>query len=103
MTVHVEEDDIVGAAFVQPKEGVFTQEINQLLIVSTVKEVKIIAVSYNVSSGFKVFKTDMSTNTSGINMKAIVGTKFGRVFMLGTDGNVWDLDYRVRNVIYNCN
>ncbi|KAG2233283.1 hypothetical protein INT48_001595 [Thamnidium elegans] len=94
MTVHVEDDDIVGVAFVPPKEGIFAPEINHLLIISTVKEVKIIAVSYSVSSGFKVFKTDMSTNTSGINMKTIVGTKFGRVFMLGTDGNVWDLDYR---------
>ncbi|GAA5809257.1 hypothetical protein MFLAVUS_002662 [Mucor flavus] len=94
MTIHVEDDDIVGVAFVPPKAGIFAPEINHLLIISTVREVKIIAVSYSASSGLKVFKTDMSTNTSGINMKTITGTKFGRVFMLGTDGNVWDLDYR---------
>lgn len=100
MIIHVEEDDIVSAAFVTPKAGIFTQDINQLLIVSTVKEVKIYAVSYSTISGFKVFKTDMATNSSGINMKTIVGTKFGRIFMLGTDGNVWDLDYRVSHIFF---
>lgn len=102
MTVHVEADDIVAVAFVPPKAGIFAPEINHLLIISTVKEVKIIAVSYTASSGLKVFKTDMSTNTSGINMKTIIGTKLGRVFMLGTDGNVWDLDYRVRDILKTC-
>lgn len=99
MTVHVEDDDIVGVAFVPPKAGTFAPEINHLLIISTVKEVKIIAVSYSASTGFRVFKTDMFTSTSGVNMKTIVGTKFGRVFMLGTDGYVWDLDYRVREIL----
>lgn len=38
----------------------------------------------------------MTTNTSGVNMISIVGTNSGRVFMLGRDGNVWELDYRVK-------
>lgn len=98
MNVHEEEDEIVGVAFVKPKPGVFAAEINQLLIISTIQQVKIIAASYNPMSGLKVFQTDLNTSASGVNMKVIVGTNNGRVFMLGNDGNVWELDYRVRNI-----
>ncbi|KAI7888861.1 Nup133 N terminal like-domain-containing protein [Mucor mucedo] len=94
MIVHEEEDEIVGAAFVKPKAGVFAAEINQLLIISTIRQVKIIAASYNPTTGLKVFQTDLNTTASGVNMKVIVGTNKGRVFMLGNDGNVWELDYR---------
>lgn len=96
MIVHEEEDEIVGVAFVKPKPGIFAAEINQLLIVSTVKQVKIIAASYNQTSGLKVFQTNLNTTSSGVNMRTIVGTETGRVFMLGNDGNIWELDYRVR-------
>jgi hypothetical protein len=67
-----------------------------LLIISTTREVKITAVSYKRSTGFKLYRTDMTTNTAGVNMVNIIGTSRGRVFMLGRDGNVWELDYRVK-------
>lgn len=102
MIIHEEEDDIVGVAFVKPKPGIFAPEINQLFIISTVRQVKIIAASYSPISGLKVFQTDLSTTSSGVNMKTIIGSSSGRVFMLGNDGNVWELDYRVRNDFVMC-
>jgi hypothetical protein len=102
MTVHEEEDDIVGLAFVKPKSNIFASHITHLMIMSTVREIKIHAISYNAITGaFNVFQTDMSTTTTGVNMTAIVGTKFGRVYMLGSDGNVWELEYRVSNFFDN--
>ena len=88
-------EDIVGIGFVQPKPGVFRDENKQLLVVSTINEVKIMALEYSTSKDLKVHKTDMATNSTGVNMLSIVGTKQGRIFMLGDDGHVWELDYRV--------
>lgn len=65
------------------------------MIVSTLSFVKIIAISEDRIDGVRFHKTDMYTNTSGVNMKTILGTNNGRIFMLGNDGNVWELDYRV--------
>lgn len=92
---HEEVDDIVGVAFVTPKANIFNKNVNCLLIISTVRQVKIIAMEYSSLTSLKVFETGMSTTTSGVNMKTIVGTKFGHIFMLGNDGNIWELDYRV--------
>lgn len=94
MIAHEEVDDIVGVAFVPPKAGIFNQNVNYLMIISTVRQVKIIAMEYSPAAGLRVFETGMSTTTSGVNMKTIIGTKFGRIFMLGNDGNIWELDYR---------
>jgi nuclear pore complex protein Nup155 len=96
MVVLEEEDDIVGVGFVKPKANIFMDNIQQLLIISTIREVKVTAVSYDRSTGLKFYRTDMTTNTAGVNMISIVGTNRGRVFMLGRDGNVWELDYRVK-------
>ncbi|RCH87251.1 hypothetical protein CU098_000350, partial [Rhizopus stolonifer] len=94
LVIHEEEDAIVGIGFVKPKPQVFKEEIKQLLIISTVREIKIIALKYNSVTGLEVFATDMITSSSGVNINAIVGTEQGRIFMLGDDGNVWELDYR---------
>ncbi|KAI9486645.1 MAG: Nup133 N terminal like-domain-containing protein [Benjaminiella poitrasii] len=89
-----EEEEIVGIGFVKPKPGIFIKEMKQLMIVSTVREVRVVGLVYDPKLGLKIFNTDMSTNTAGVNMISIVGTNQGRIFMLGSDGNVWELDYR---------
>ncbi|KAG1142692.1 hypothetical protein G6F37_007484 [Rhizopus arrhizus] len=95
MNIYEEEDDIVGIGFVRPKPDVFNSDkVYRLLIVSTVSQVKLIAISKDATDGIRFHQTDTHTSTSGINMKSIVGTSDGRVFMLGNDGNVWELDYR---------
>lgn len=97
MNIYEEEDDIVGIGFVRPKPDVFNSDkVYRLLIVSTVSQVKLIAISKDATDGIRFHQTDTYTSTSGINMKSIVGTSDGRVFMLGNDGNVWELDYRVK-------
>ncbi|ORE01474.1 hypothetical protein BCV72DRAFT_339400 [Rhizopus microsporus var. microsporus] len=95
ISIYEEEDDIIGIGFAPPKPDVFNSEkICQLLIVSTLSFVKIIAISEHPTDGVRFHKTDMYTSTSGVNMKTILGTNNGRIFMLGNDGNVWELDYR---------
>ncbi|KAI8983097.1 Nup133 N terminal like-domain-containing protein [Pilobolus umbonatus] len=89
-----EQDEIVGIGFTTPKAGIFNDNISQLLIISTTQQVKIIAMNYDIRTGLKIYDTGMSTNSSGVNMKQIIGTKHGRIFMLGADGNLWELDYR---------
>lgn len=97
-----EEEDIVGIGFVTPKPGIFRDDIKHLMVVSTISEVKIMALEYTSTKQLRVHKTDMTTNTAGVNMISIVGTQQGRIFMLGDDGYVWELDYRVSQSIYVC-
>ncbi|KAI9264462.1 Nup133 N terminal like-domain-containing protein [Sporodiniella umbellata] len=90
-----EEDDIVSIGIVIPKTDVFNiEKVYRLMIVSTASQVKVIAISKDSTNKVRFHQTDTRTGTAGINMKSIVGTKQGRVFMLGSDGNVWELDYR---------
>ncbi|KAG1451876.1 hypothetical protein G6F56_007971 [Rhizopus delemar] len=95
MNTYEESDDIVAIGFVLPKKDVFdSDKVYRLLIISTISQVKVIAISKDAAGNIRFHQTDTQTNNSGINMKSIVGTKEGRVFMLGSDGNVWELEYR---------
>lgn len=101
MLIHEEADDIAGIAFVKPKSDIFASNITHLLIISTVREIKIHAIGFNAATGvLNVYQTDMATTSADHIMTSIVGTKFGRIFMLGNDGNVWELEYRVSRSLF---
>ncbi|OBZ89569.1 hypothetical protein A0J61_02381 [Choanephora cucurbitarum] len=101
LVTYEEEEDIVGIGFVTPKPGIFRDDIKHLMVVSTISEVKIMALEYTSTKQLRVHKTDMTTNTAGVNMISIVGTQQGRIFMLGDDGYVWELDYRPKETWFS--
>lgn len=94
---HEETDDIVGVGFVAPKPGIFVDSVKQLLVIATTAMIKIIGIS-NGPDGLQFVDSFMATGADGVCMHQIVGTSQGRVFMLGNDGNVWELDYKVSAV-----
>jgi hypothetical protein len=93
--VYQEDSEITAVAFVAPKREVFTSSVRQLLIISTTRHIKIVGVSAN-DDKFTLIDMEMSTNATGVKIQKIHGTSQGRVFMIGDDCNLWELDYRVR-------
>lgn len=97
--VYEDAHEIVGVAIVRPKVDVFNKTVTHVLIVASVQEINVIALNYKNVDGFNdqltFYTTRIMTSASGIRMKTIVGTIHGRVFMLGNDGNVYELEYRV--------
>ncbi|EPB85962.1 hypothetical protein HMPREF1544_07294 [Mucor circinelloides 1006PhL] len=95
ITHHEETDDIVGVGFVAPKPGIFVDSVKQLMVIATAREVKILGIA-NGPDGLQFVNSFMTTLTNGVHMHQIIGTSQGRIFMLGNDDNVWELDYRAR-------
>lgn len=97
--VYEDAHEIVGVAVVKPKADVFNNTVTHVLIVASVQEINVIAINYKNVDGFNdklvFYTTGIMTSASGIRMNTIVGTINGRVFMLGNDGNVYELEYRV--------
>lgn len=98
ITHHEETDDIVGVGFVAPKPGIFVDSVKQLMVIATAREVKILGIA-NGPDGLQFVNSFMTTLTNGVHMHQIIGTSQGRIFMLGNDDNVWELDYRVSVVM----
>ena len=95
-------DVITYVATVQPKSGVFIDEISQLLVLCTPISVLLIGVSVSPVTGqdgrahreVKMYATDMSVSTD-VEMTSVVGTADGRIFMCGSqDGCLYELHYQ---------
>ncbi|KAI9491796.1 Nup133 N terminal like-domain-containing protein [Zychaea mexicana] len=98
VNTYEETHSIVGVGLVKAKPGIFNAEITHVLVVATTMNVSIIAVAFKAQPGephtLSFYRTEISTNSSGAQMKEIIGTKFGRIIMLSNLGDVWELDYR---------
>lgn len=87
---------ISSCALVLPKPGVFIDEIQRVLVLSTKATLQLIGLSRDVATGdLKMYDTDMVVETDGNEMTSIVGTTDGRVFMTGIDdGCLYELLYQ---------
>jgi len=95
-------DVITHVATVQPKPGVFIDEISQLIVLCTPISVLLIGASVSPVTGqdgrvhkeIKMYATDMSVSTD-VEMTSVVGTADGRIFMCGSqDGCLYELHYQ---------
>ncbi len=80
----------------RPKAGVFVATVRYLLVLTTPVEVVVLAVSFagDDPDGEMILQpTALSVPTDEVNMLQVVGTPSGRVFMCGSDGNLYELDY----------
>ena len=94
MVSKVENDLIVGVAFIKPKANIFAEKITHVLVIATVGMIKVFPLAYTLTGDLEVFETNMLTAANDVKMKSLIGTKLGRIFMLGDDGNIWELTYR---------
>ncbi|KAI9512809.1 nucleoporin [Russula earlei] len=95
-------DVITHVAIVNPKLGVFVDEINYLLILCTPLTVILLGVSatdvlgpnHTIRKEIKLFDLDMSVPCD-VEMISIAGTADGRIFMVGSqDGHLYELHYQ---------
>jgi nuclear pore complex protein Nup155 len=99
----IDQPDIISeAALVQPKPGVFIDDIAHLLVLCTAVSVFLIGVSCTtvltpkdrLRKEIHLFATDMSIPTE-VTMGSVIGTKDGRIFMCGSqDGHLYELYYQ---------
>ncbi|CEP18376.1 hypothetical protein [Parasitella parasitica] len=102
--IHEEADEIVGVGFVKPKPGIFVDSVKQLMIIATTHDIRVIGV-VNGANDLEYVDSCMTTGTTGVHMIQIIGTSQGRVFMLGNDDNIWELDYKSKETWFTsrCN
>eukprot|EP01094_Clydonella_sp_ATCC50884_P026734 TRINITY_DN7439_c0_g1_i1.p1 TRINITY_DN7439_c0_g1~~TRINITY_DN7439_c0_g1_i1.p1 ORF type:complete len:1183 (+),score=336.76 TRINITY_DN7439_c0_g1_i1:148-3696(+) len=85
---------ITAVALVKPRKDVFAGDVEWLLVLSTPVEVVILAILPQEDGGIEIMPTPMSVPTDNVNMLKIVGQESGRIFMLGEDANVYELQYQ---------
>lgn len=86
---------------VKPKQGVFVDDIKHVMVVCTTTSIILIGVGMSFEPGpgdsirkiLKLYATDMVLSTKNIGMSCVTGTDKGRIFMTGSDGNLYELDY----------
>ncbi|RKP16895.1 nucleoporin-domain-containing protein, partial [Rozella allomycis CSF55] len=76
-----------------PKKGVFVKQIEYIMVVATAVEVSVLGIA--VSGGDVVFyNTGLSVPTDDVRILSIGASEEGRVFMSGSDGNLYELNYQ---------
>lgn len=82
--------------FASHKFAVLGAGIDYVLVIATPLEIVLLGVSLNAGAneGFRLFETPYSTTADGVSMTTIVGTPGGRIFMGGSNGNIYELCYQ---------
>ncbi|KAI9303356.1 Nup133 N terminal like-domain-containing protein [Cunninghamella echinulata] len=93
------EQIIYKVGLTKPKFGTFDEDIEWVLVVVTSNQTLLYGISSYlvklVLSKDKVFKT----NTSNIIIKSIHGAHNGRIFGLGDDGHIYEIEYPVQGSV----
>lgn len=50
-------------------------------------------VNDDLRKTLKLYATDMTVSTKNVSMSCVAGTNAGRIFMAGSDGYLYELDY----------
>ncbi|KAJ3393859.1 hypothetical protein HDU84_000822 [Entophlyctis sp. JEL0112] len=88
---------IVSVGLVKPLPGVFLDEINHLLVVATPIEIILVAVAHKEEKGvsnLNLYRTAITIASDNISMTSIVGSANGRIFMCGSNGRLYELQYQ---------
>lgn len=106
--------EIIDVALVRPKAGIFNESVEWLIVIVTPMEICLLATTFDspdkTMSGlsgenekdYKNFSNlDLTLHETGltfpsdeVNMVSVCGTENGRIFLAGTDGNIYELNYQ---------
>lgn len=88
---------IISVTLIPPKKKLFIESINYLLVLVTVTDLYIIAMTHDKEHNtIEFFDTGMSVSVKGLDITNVVASsETGRIFMTGdSDGtNVWEVEY----------
>ena len=96
-----QEQIIVSVGLVKPWPKVFLDQIEYLLVVTTPLEVLLLGVAFKDAAkadmprgSLTLYRTEFALSVDSVNMISIHGTNSGRIFMVGNDGNLYQLEYQ---------
>ncbi|KAJ3440919.1 nuclear pore complex protein nup155 [Anaeramoeba flamelloides] len=94
--------EIVCVGFVTPKEELIKDEIQNLIVVATLKTITLMSLVFPSSKkeNLRLYPLDFQTNLNGILIKDIQGTIDGRIFLAGNDGNLYEFDYNTESSFF---
>lgn len=87
---------ISAVALVVPKKGMFIESINHVLVISTSKDLYLIALAYDKSKNeLDLYETGMAVSVSGLEVSNITGSTSGRIFITGKSHgvNISEINY----------
>lgn len=85
---------IVSVSLTAPKPGIFLESVRYLLVVATPVDISVLAVC--ADEGFETIRlspTSYTLPSDNTTMVKIVGSQCGRIFMAGSDFNIYELEY----------
>lgn len=92
------EQTIIDVALIKPREGIFIPIIKHLLLVVTAAEIILLGISFSSDDGsdgdLVIHQTGLIFPSDEINMLAVAGTRTGRIFAGGQDGNLHEFLYQ---------
>lgn len=88
-------DNIMAVALVPPKKDYFLDEIKHVMVLATSMKVHLVCVCLKPppADPISFYVTDIEVATNGITMSCITATSLGRIFMAGSDGHLYEVDY----------
>lgn len=84
---------ILSVGLVKAKPGVFINTISHLLVLCTPSTLILLGLSV-APNDITLYATDLSIPTDGIAMTDVVSMPDGRTFMVGSDGCLYEMQYR---------
>ncbi|AMD22998.1 HHR229Wp [Eremothecium sinecaudum] len=98
---------ILKVHLVKPKKGVFVESVDYLLVIATLFDIYLLAITYKKEAGeLSIYNTGMVVSVNGLDVLDIVSyEKTGQIFFVGkTNGtNVWELQYSASEDWFNSN
>ena len=96
-----QEQIIISAALVKPLSGVLLQQLEYILVLATPLEIILLGIGFAEKAAgvgaargtLRIYRTDLSIASDGVNMTSIVGTDKGRIFMRGNNGQLYEIEY----------
>lgn len=98
---------ILSVSLIKPKENIFKDKVKYLLAVTTPVEIILLAIvvnknenfnteqrkgnPFNIFSSIELYDTRYKVPSEGISILKTVGTYCGNIFMVGSDGNVYEV------------
>lgn len=77
------------------------ENISHVLVIATPLEIILLGVSAgkgNALPGNTLYTTYLSVPSDNVSMTSIHGSSSGRIFMTGSDGHVYEMEYQVCHI-----
>eukprot|EP00889_Picochlorum_renovo_P004014 jgi/Picre1/31044/NNA_006401.t1 len=98
---HIGDQPIVAAGIVVPKANVFQAAVQHVLVLCTTTEICFIGVCHEGNDFDEVtlqrLRSTVISVTDNVSMISVASTQDGRVFLGGSDGNVYEIIYAAKD------